>query len=854
MFGGAGNDQLFGDADDVATADQGNDYLDGGDGDDYLRGYGGKDRLFGGAGADELLGEGGDDYLEGGEGNDILDAEEGNDVLLGGAGTDQLNAGDGDDVLDGGSGSDGLYGGDGDDVLVGGAGTDYLAGGDGNDTYLFSPGDSPLASGFVDFVDDRSGDNTVSFAGVDAAQIKAYRDPNGELLIRYGASDVVAIAGAFAGAVNTYRFDNGVALNWTQFVWRYLAEPAQLSSSEPGASLAGGASNDTLIGEGGGTTFYGGRGDDFLEGAGGGNTYHYDLGDGNDAIYNRDAQSNAAGSLAPNRIVFGAGIDPAHARLKVTRGSLVLDLGDELGSSIRLGTYDPDDVLGVRGIDLLHYADGTSITYEQLLARGLSFAASEADDAISGTNLADQIGAGAGDDRLSGGAGDDILIGGAGSDSLHGDDGADALDGGADNDVLQGGAGDDDLNGGPGDDLLMGGAGNDRYHFQPGGGHDRIVNRQGGHNTIVLDPSIALAELSLVRNNFDLELRSAGADSRMTIRDFFADTSGWQLATANAETVDLRERFRSSTDTDTATLEARIARDRDAFEQRLRGKYLDYFSGPPYATSPDGIVTWQMQAREYEYRSDKEIQATTHHTRSLRTAWVHALGGAFDDSAWIGDGPRILLSQSAGTQTRLIPVTHVSPPEPVFIPMAADAPESPLGSPEVHLVPGTQDGHSGYWWYPPGIGKVTYDRVPTVFNVTTRIYQASTETIIRGLIADDTNDRLSALHAELIDAGGGADVVEGASHVLSEIPPYGTNGHTYAMERARGLGGYGFYWPTSPDTSNHAGAYVFGGAGDDRLSGGEGSDFIAGGTGSNVLDGAGGADIYKVLLGGRAGR
>lgn len=104
------------------------------------------------------------------------------------------------------------------------------------------------------------------------------------------------------------------------------------------------------------------------------------------------------------------------------------------------------------------------------------------DEAITGTERADQINGYAGDDTIDGGDGDDDLHGwdgddfvggGRGADTLHGQAGDDALRGGAgndslfghsDNDVLAGGAGADVLHGGAGDDLLWGDEGDDALH------------------------------------------------------------------------------------------------------------------------------------------------------------------------------------------------------------------------------------------------------------------------------------------------------------------------------------------------------------------------------------------------------
>ncbi|KCV58046.1 retention module-containing protein [Bordetella bronchiseptica] len=84
---------------------------------------GGNDELYGGDGDDILYGQGGNDKLYGGDGDDIL---------YGGAGTDELR---------GGAGNDELYGGEGKDLLIGGQGDDILHGGGGSDTFKWELND-----------------------------------------------------------------------------------------------------------------------------------------------------------------------------------------------------------------------------------------------------------------------------------------------------------------------------------------------------------------------------------------------------------------------------------------------------------------------------------------------------------------------------------------------------------------------------------------------------------------------------------------------------------------------------------------------------------------------------------------
>lgn len=107
------------------------------------------------------------------------------------------------------------------------------------------------------------------------------------------------------------------------------------------------------------------------------------------------------------------------------------------------------------------------------------------DDGLSGDAGRDALRGGAGEDVIWGGEGGDSLYGGLGGDRLWGNAGDDSLAGGAGGDRLRGGSGRDTLDGrsgadrlhgGAGDDILKGGGGGDRFVFEPGWGHDRVLD------------------------------------------------------------------------------------------------------------------------------------------------------------------------------------------------------------------------------------------------------------------------------------------------------------------------------------------------------------------------------------------
>ena len=123
--GGAGNDVIdMHLVTSIATeirGGQGDDTLIGGNGPNVLIGNGGRDKLTGGTDADELFGGEGDDNLLGGAGNDKLFGEAGNDILDGQGDDDILDGGTGDNVYTRSAGLD-QY------TLLGTGSTQFLAG------------------------------------------------------------------------------------------------------------------------------------------------------------------------------------------------------------------------------------------------------------------------------------------------------------------------------------------------------------------------------------------------------------------------------------------------------------------------------------------------------------------------------------------------------------------------------------------------------------------------------------------------------------------------------------------------------------------------------------------------------
>lgn len=480
LVGGEGNDQLFGDFDDEEGAA---DILDGGEGDDLLQGGDGDDILVGGKGKDVLIGQDDDDFLQGGEGDDELQGGQGDDVFEGEAGDDRLFGDDpndltvvaGDDTLDGGDGNDEIqaglghdvaFGGDGndrlfgdavvknanpsdggDDLLDGGAGDDVLVGDSGYDTLFGGSGDDYLDGGTEDDVLAGGVGNDLYiygslFGGVDTIEDVSKPGEGNSLFFGGGISldsliftqdgDRLIIRTPFSGgnAVVLEHFDptgaNGSlvveTLQFSDGTTSPLIDSLERSGAGTdfddiiffgagGGTIIGGGGNDQIDARAGSHRIIGGRGNDRLMGGDGDDTYVFNEGDGTDTIVDSSTETDH------NTVEFGPGITATS--LVIQLGSLLIRIGN--GSDvIHIENFDPANPYGPHAIDTFQFADGTSLTYSQLLDRGFDLTGTDGDDTITGTGATDRITGGTGNDRLVGQSGNDTYFfnQGWGNDSI----------------------------------------------------------------------------------------------------------------------------------------------------------------------------------------------------------------------------------------------------------------------------------------------------------------------------------------------------------------------------------------------------------------------------------------------------
>jgi Ca2+-binding RTX toxin-like protein len=521
LFGGAGADLLFGDGfnnPSVLSAAGGADFLDGGAGNDHLEGGIGDDTLFGGTendvlfgdeGADSLFGDDGDDELQGGDGIDLLGGDAGDDRLFGQDGVDTLYGDEGNDTLAGNDSNDTLVGGFGNDILEGGKGSDVLVGGAGHDTYNFSLGDGQDT--ITDMALAGEGNVIQFFSGITLQSLTFIQDQAQQTLtIQVAGGDSIRLLGFDPNALNyvvdTLDFADGtvVALADQLPLPGGLIEGTDnnnvIRTGSGDDTIFARAGNDAVIAGAGNDLILGEGGNDFLAGGPGQDSYVFNAGDGTDTI------SDTAGE--GNRIVFGTGMTSSSITLGRGPGNNTLEIRGQLpGDRLEVGALVP----GASPIETVQFADGTVLTFDQFVARGIDIAGTPGPDTITGTSFIDRISAGDGDDVVRGGAGNDVLNGEAGNDSLEGEAG---------NDVLVGGAG---------DDQLLGGEGNDTYQFNLGDGIDSISDSIDvtEPNRVVFGPGITSSSITLTTDFGQVLVRPGSAFEGVTIGVNGSDVLGF---------------------------------------------------------------------------------------------------------------------------------------------------------------------------------------------------------------------------------------------------------------------------------------------------------------------------------------
>ncbi|MFD1216105.1 calcium-binding protein [Microbulbifer celer] len=259
------------------------------------------------------------------------------------------------------------------------------------------------------------------------------------------------------------------------------------------SSVIGTSEGDSLNGTRTGTIFYGLDGDDQLYGYGSGDSYHFASGHGDDVILDRGGM---------DQLVFGEGITKDSLEFSRNTTSVWVHVKNQDGGdagSLRIDNFfDFDGTLDFGAVELIRFADGSSLGQSEILELLVQSSLTENDDLVFGS------------------ASGDTIDGLAGSDSVHGLAGNDQISGGAGDDVLMGDDGDDLITGGIGDDRLIGGRGSDVYQFDAGHGNDVIDNAaeaEGKRDRVVFGQGIVPSAVDLERLGDDLLIQTSTNDS-----------------------------------------------------------------------------------------------------------------------------------------------------------------------------------------------------------------------------------------------------------------------------------------------------------------------------------------------------
>lgn len=441
-----------------------------------------------------------------------------NDTIFGNGGNDTLLGLSGNDYLDGGWGSDQLLGGDGADTLIGGEDSDTLYGGNGADTYVFNSGDD--FDSIIEEGDDGAIDSIKLGSGINVENLITFNNQQGDLLLFLGNGDRITINNWFVDPkyqIEKFIFSDGSILTKDQlpapqldvlvqygtlgndFLQSYdfggvneiygLEGNDSISGSYFDDILNGGEGDDYLQDTWGTNTLIGGLGNDILEGGGFDDTFVFNIGDGEDTIYESSKLS------LNDQIQFGAGITLTNLSFQQIDNDLIINVGNGTDHIVIKNWF-----FGAK-IETLKFANGATLN---ILTGSL-----EGGD-VFGTPTNDILLGFEGSDVLSGEDGVDVLVGGGGNDTYIIDSSTDTIietsTGGVDtvqssvtytlgansnlenltltgsaaingtgnnvdnvlvgnsaNNTLNGGNGSDTLDGGAGIDTLIGGAGDDTY-------------------------------------------------------------------------------------------------------------------------------------------------------------------------------------------------------------------------------------------------------------------------------------------------------------------------------------------------------------------------------------------------------
>ncbi|MGN7932723.1 calcium-binding protein, partial [Sphingopyxis sp. 22461] len=331
------------------------------------------------------------------------------------------------------TGADVARGFGGNDYFLTSAGNDILIGLDGGDTYEFGIGSGndtiDEQSRYIDVTVGLGGlansveNDVVRFKGLTLSDVTFKRlSAAPDITITINATgETLTVKGQFDGfqtgffaaqwlhRIESFEFADGSTLNWQQVA-------AMTTTGTDG--------EDQLWGDLYADRMVGGKGNDTLSGGGKGDEYIFNLGDGQDVIYDNNRFILGDGILnvdnSPDYVTLGAGISAEMVTISRNGNDLTLGIGAG-GDSLTLKSQNSllnTGVFGVWGqsrIEEIRFANGTVWGWESLNARWIAQHTTGGDDVANGFALEDIFDASAGNDILAGGDSGDVYCFGLGS-------------------------------------------------------------------------------------------------------------------------------------------------------------------------------------------------------------------------------------------------------------------------------------------------------------------------------------------------------------------------------------------------------------------------------------------------------
>lgn len=352
---------------------------------------------------------------------------------------------DGDDILDGLSS---------DDVLEGRKGNDTLRGGAGSDTYVWNLGD---------------GNDTIidPVAGTEINVLQFGENITADMLSFRCSGDDVLITVTSPSGTETITVPNWYSVVNQKLARIDFANGSQLTAEQIeniiGDYVLGTDADDLLLGSSRHKTLEGGKGNDILYGGIGGNTYVWDIGDGNDSIFNSKRIGYVGQDQGESSLKFGPNVSPKDLSVRCVEDNLVVT-HKKTGETITLHGWFLNSSSKLASFKFSNGTVWNQAKIEELREKD-----------IVATD---------GDDILVGSSGDDILIGGKGNDSL------------------------------------QGGAGNDTYRWYLGDGND-IIDDVSGSNTLEFKEGVTARDIAVTSNGVDLFITVASTGEKLTLSNWY---------------------------------------------------------------------------------------------------------------------------------------------------------------------------------------------------------------------------------------------------------------------------------------------------------------------------------------------